>query len=202
MDNIIWEVYLAAKEWQTLIGAVIATIAAVLTILQMQRQRVETYQRYEDRQDRKKLASRAKMPDALSGISDYAREVGKFLTNPIDSRPIDPITSVNTLQQVIEHVDDDAAKMLFELVSWYQIQRVRLSDYNGSHESVDRMYDVVLLQAHANRLFDYARNEKDSVSTERPSADEMVNARNIVFGRWPPKKKSSELDKRIKWRHK
>ena len=148
------------------------------------------------------MASRAKMPDALSGISDYAREVGKFLTNQIDGRPDNPITSVNTLQQVIEHVDDDAASMLFELVSWYQVQRSRLSGYNGSHESVDRMYEVVLLQAHANRLFDYARNEKDSVSTEWPSADEMVASRNNVFGIWPPKKKSSELDKCIQCRHK
>ncbi len=40
----------------------------------------------------------------------------------------------------------------------------------------ERLYDAVLLFAYANSLFDYARNEEQTVSTDRPTRREMDTA--------------------------
>ena len=66
------------------------------------------------------------------------------------------------------------------------------------------LYDIVLLQAYANGLFDYARNEEQSIANERPTQDDMVTALRNTFGIHTIGRNEgliSQLHERIEKRH-
>lgn len=192
MDTSWCEVYNFLKDWQTLLGSLIALAAAYFTIRAMRSQATGEERRHEKHLHRKEMAARARMPDALSKLSAYVRSSGEYLTGQSEELPTTPISDIATLKEVIEHIDDKAAQRTFELVSWYQVQRVRMiaeppppTEPNRG----DRFYDAVLLQAYVNSLFEYARNEEPSARneepsapTEKPSLEEMDNARKNTFG--------------------
>ncbi len=55
--------------------------------------------------------------------------------------------------EVIEFINDGAAKRSFKLVSWYQVFRARMSHdilHPARAEFADRLYDVALMQAYVN----------------------------------------------------
>jgi len=165
------------KEWQTLIGSILALIAAFVTIRVMGRQIRIDENRHKDLLARRKMAARAQMPDALSGIVVYVRECCKYLLEGGDI-PSPPIASLNSLKEVIEFIDDKESEKTFTLVSWYQVQNARLisiDKYKKTHLD-DLLYDVVLLLAYANYLFEYARNEDENTASEKPSKIEMHTA--------------------------
>ncbi|MCG7518451.1 hypothetical protein [Ruegeria sp. Ofav3-42] len=204
--NYSWcEIYLLAKDWQTLIGALTALVAALLTIAVMLWQASSERKRHRNQLKRKNLAARARMPDALAEVTEYAQRVGKFLTGQIDDRPEGPQSeSIQTLKQVIEHIDDDAAARTFELVSWYQVQRVRFQDNESPLNDTGSLYEVVRLQAYVNSLFDYARDQSQTVSNDKPSQDEMMTAKHNVFDLqyvMANEAQFNELDQRIQRQH-
>ncbi|QRM44615.1 hypothetical protein [Rhizobium sp. BG4] len=175
--------YCWLKEWQTLVGSVIAVLAALATIWMMWLQSRQEGERHKKGLERKKLASRARMPDALSEMSAYARTVGRALMDN-SKFPAAPAAAMQTLKEIIEHIDDNEAEKTFELVSWYQVQHARLTNGNKKYHGVeldDLLYDAALLQAHINRLFDYARNEEQSTPVRKATRSEMIDAlKNIV----------------------
>lgn len=178
-------VYRFLKEWQTLVGALLALVAALGTIYIMRRQAADEDHRHRKQMHGKEMAARAQMPDALSEVCAYVREAGRYLTGQTSEQPSPPSSAITTLKQVIEHIDDNAAQRTFELLSWYQVQRTRmLADTPSRRDEPtrgDRLYDIILLQAYANSLFDYARNEEPTASTDRPTRDEMVTAFRNTF---------------------
>lgn len=177
-------IYEWAFAWQTLIGALVALIAALWTISVMRDQMQAETDRHHDAQRRKRLAARAQMPDALSELGGYLRGCGAYLTNEADNLPVEPTAAISALKEVIEFIDDGAAERTFELVSWYQVFRARMSHGIPAPEKAefaDRQWDATLLQAYVNSLFDYARNEADDVDTSKPSREEMIDALKNVF---------------------
>lgn len=178
-------------DWQTLIGAILALIVAVVTIVVMNGQRRDEIERHKqeterqhDADRRKKMAVRAAMPDALSSLSQYARECGERLTGRADALPDPPVQAMSTLQAAVEFIDDDAAKRTFELVSWYQVVSSRLASgvprtRNASYG--EAIYDLALMQAYVNSLFEYARNETDDVTTNKPNKTEMISGLRNAF---------------------
>ncbi len=175
-----------ALEWQTLIAGLIALVAAMWTIRTMRRQALDEDGRHKDLMRRKKMAARARMPDALSEVSRYVKEMGCHLLlagseGAIGKKPSPPIAGINSLQQVIEHIDNEAAERTFELVSWYQVQRTRTADGIDPLLAVQPIYDLVLLQAYVNSLFDYARNEDSAEPITMLSIPEMFNAIQTAF---------------------
>lgn len=178
------EVYGFLKDWQTLLGALIALAAAILTIRVMHRQATGEERRHKKQLRRKEMAARAQMPDALSELSAYVLATGECLTGQSQEVPTAPTLGITTLKEVIEHIDDKAAQRTFELVSWYQVQRVRMiaePPPQNEPNRGDRFYDAVLLQAYVNSLFEYARNEEPSAPTANPSWEEMDTARKNTF---------------------
>lgn len=177
-------VYQFVGEWQTLIGALIALVAALWTIKVMRDESATENDRHRVQLRRKELAARAQIPDALAGICDYTEAVGLYLLQSNGDLPPAPIEAVATLKLVVEHIDEGAAQRTFELLSKYQVQRSRL---DGGRNGLRRMadadlgYDIVLLRAYTNSLFDYGRNEAETVSTGRLSREEMLNAYRNVF---------------------
>lgn len=165
------------SEWQTLISALIALIAALWTIKLMSKQSRGEEIRHVAGLERKKLAARAQMPDALSGMAKYVQSCCLSLLEGAE-KPEPPLLEMSTLKSVIEHIDDAEAAKTFTLVSWYQVQHARIQADRKLKEIErnDMLYDAVLLLAHVNALFDYARNEGRSPESAEPSREEMMTA--------------------------
>lgn len=170
------------KDWQTLLGAVLALFAAGYTIKTMQKQIKQEDNRNKERMARKAMAARSYMPDALSALSKYARDCGSYLTERSETPPTPPTEAISALKQAIEHIDTDAAARVFRLISWYQVQRARTADGMRTEQIFeDHAYDIVLLQAYTNSLFDYARNETQTIEGTKPTQAEMRTAKSNVF---------------------
>ncbi|CAN7526945.1 hypothetical protein LJR221_003659 [Agrobacterium tumefaciens] len=148
------------SEWQTLLGALIALGAALWTIRIMSKQSRGEEMRHAASLERKKLAARAQMPDALSGMAQYVRSCCLSLLEGAE-KPQSPLVEISTLKGVIEHIDDS---------------RIQDDRKLKEVERNDRIYDAVLLFAHVNALFDYARNEGRVAQSGKPSRAEMMTA--------------------------
>lgn len=184
ISSMLLAAYELALAWQTLVGALVALIAALWTIRVMRDQMRADTDRHHDALRRKRLAARAMMPDALSALGAYVRGCAAYLIGNTDALPAEPTASITALKEVIEFIDDKAAERTFELVSWYQVFKARMSaDLPSSEraEFADRQWDAALFCAYVNSLFDYARNEADDVDTSPPSRDEMMDALKNAF---------------------
>ncbi|WP_261318072.1 hypothetical protein [Rhizobium leguminosarum] len=118
-------VYDFILAWQTLIGSLLALGAALWTVWAMHDQARSDDTRHQNDRARKKMAARARTPDALSEMSAYVRSAGKSLVID-EKRPLPPVAALTTLKDTIEHIDTKQAEQTFELVSWYQVQHSRL----------------------------------------------------------------------------
>lgn len=182
--SILCSIYHWVFEWQTLVGALLALGAAWWTIRVMRRQMKAETDRHDEATRRKRMAARAQMPDALSELGIYVRECAERLTGRAETLPAEPTPAITALKQVIEFINDGAAARSFELVSWYQVFRARMSHdipHQERAEFADRLYDVALMQAYINSLYEYARNEENEVDTSKPSQEEMENALKNAF---------------------
>jgi hypothetical protein len=206
------EIFKLIQEWQTLIASVIALAAAIWTIRTMEKQRQESAQQHQNQMNRRGLSARAKMPDALSGISAYLRDLSAWTTaNSLrvkvddESIPAAPTTHINALKEVIEHIENTAAQRTFELVSWYQVVQARMSRPSIRRTAdVDALYAIVLLRAYCDSLFAYARNECSTAPTGKPSIDDMLAAIRPVTSGIPHRRIESvllELEDVIRNRH-
>ncbi|WP_442577591.1 hypothetical protein ACSBOB_18645 [Mesorhizobium sp. ASY16-5R] len=178
------DIYRFVLDWQTLLSAILALVAAWATIQAMRQQSDEEKRRHDEQIRRREMAARALMPEALSGMADYARETGQYLTGQITDLPATPADSIAALKSAIEHIDTQAALKTFELVSWYQVQRARNASeiLSPSNPNIgERMYDIVLVHAYVNNLFDYARNESPTVEEKPPTRDQMFTAYRNTF---------------------
>ncbi|MGO7306898.1 hypothetical protein ACCS91_23695 [Rhizobium ruizarguesonis] len=174
----IWEtVHKTLSEWQTLIGAILALGAALWTVHEMRKQTRGDETRHANDLLRKKLAARAQMPDALTELNEYVRASCRYLVSD-EGKPTAPIEGTNTLKAVIEHIDTKEAEKTFDLISWYQVQRSRLMASKNPKpiETAEMLYDAALLQTKIDRLYNYARNEKEEPLPEKPSQDEMFGS--------------------------
>ncbi len=170
-------VYGFILAWQTLIGSILALGAAFWTVRAMYDQARADETRHKNELDRRKMAARARMPDALSEMSAYVRAAGKSLVIA-EERPRPPVAALTALKDAIEHIDTRQAEQTFQLVSWYQVQHARLigSKNPKKIERDELLYDLALLQTYINRLFDYARNETEQQRPDKPSTEEMIGA--------------------------
>ena len=136
------------KEWQPLVGALLALVAAFLTIVailkQVRSQREDVDRQLkaaadsnEEHRKRKLLASRAVLPADLSAMSAYVRDSAEVAANALLmlrnqqqrqhlSLPVMPERVLSNLQRLIENVDREDAEALSDLLKCYQIQNSRL----------------------------------------------------------------------------
>lgn len=172
------------SEWQTLIAAIIALIAALLTVIIMHRQTKHQINDVADKARRKNLSARAHMPDALSRLHAYIKSASRYIENPDLDYPEPPTDQIGVLKSSIEHIDVEAAEKAFRLITKYQIHRSRLDSYRDNNRfsrQADLQYDVILLMAYTNDLFDYGRGEDRISSIPEPSHSEMQTAASNVL---------------------
>lgn len=148
-----------------------------MTIVVMREQARQERRRHSAEMARKQRAARARMPDALSALSNYQHEVAGFLVGGNESMS-PPDLAIQTLKAVIEFIHDDASARTFELVSFYQVHQSRLSNKQPAfeHERARRLFDLAWLSALTNSLYDYARGRSDKIETEKITVEEARSA--------------------------
>lgn len=160
-------------EWQTLVGALTALLAAWLTVKMIRGQISEDTKRYNDSLERKGNAWRARLPDAIADVSEYAQGCfSQLVANPDKTLDIMyPHESMESIKSSIEYLNPTEAKMLIELVVFAQIHRTRLAGHRVGGDITPasyRAYDCVLLYHLAVRTLNFARGGIAPGSTEIP----------------------------------
>jgi len=101
----------------------------------------------------------------------------RFLDGRDEGLPTKAVDAINALKSTIEFIDTQPAEKVFELVSLYQVHNARLysgRDHRGP-ELAERMYDTARLRYYVERLYEYARNEAETV-VEGESRRDLVSA--------------------------
>lgn len=176
-------------HWQTLITGGLAVLAALGTIWAMRWQTNIQKEQFESVQRRKAWSAQAKLPDALSAISEYSRAVMAALISGDASGVVYPTEAVRELKDSIEYIEERAAKRVFELVSKLQVQRARFQEYaerRGGRpfdlEGQQYVYDAVLLTAFTDSLYEFARGEVEYGPTGKPSRKDMMSSLRTTVG--------------------
>lgn len=181
-------------EWQTIIAALVALAAARWTVVLIRRQiklQEDQHQRederYEDRQKSISLASRAELPDALSHLTEYVGRCADFVLGDDGEQdlPSPPVDSIGSMQRAIGNVDPESAKMLYDLVVFYQIYNSRLASFASNRRQTRQkgiLYDTGYLQFLIDRLYEYARNEVEEISDREATADLVRSGLRIAVG--------------------
>jgi hypothetical protein len=172
-------------RWQTLIAGGIALLGAYITIVALQQQA-------RDERARKSRAARALLPAALASVDDYAVACVRWLREAsgparraerqpqviaeiiLDPFPRFEAAATATLRDCVEHVDEEPAKRLADLMSKIQVQSSRLADLDdylrryqrldvkraGLEREIDRFTaSAVEIAAVASSFFKFARLE-------------------------------------------
>ena len=136
------------KEWQLLVGSLIALLAGAITVNAINRQIREQRTEVSEGRLRRVQAARASMPDDLHAICSYARrsaEVGRQAVQVLSANedgqetlstkgphprlrcPALPTYVPANLKALIENLDDAAADQVADLMKCYYTQRARLA---------------------------------------------------------------------------
>ncbi|MFU1607559.1 hypothetical protein ACM25O_14405 [Sulfitobacter pontiacus] len=153
------------QDWQTLLGALLATAAAIATVLVMHSQTQQARKRDAHAMERKSFAARARMPDALRDMNDYCHAGATKILRNDKVLPNEPLKALEELKIAIEFIDTEKAEQLFDLLSHYQVYTSRFPDFK-TFSPGQGIYDSAKLNYYINRLYGYARNREDEVEGE------------------------------------
>lgn len=136
------------KEWQTLVGAVLALAAAWWTVKAVERQIRQEKEHYKDALKRKEFAARAQLPDALSELCRFTEGCMKFHDGRETVQPIRPTDAIAVIKAGLEFIGTQPSEKAFELVSFYQVHNSRFFSRRRRRGLVgaDRVYDTALLR--------------------------------------------------------
>lgn len=207
--SVIWWQFLFeyAQEWQTLIGALLALVAAYFTIRAMRSTTDKQLQAQKDeakqQRERRLLACLAVMPADLSAIVQYAKDCAErslTIRAAVAARaedreqlecPLLPERVIANLQMLIEHLDEDNAKAVADILPCYQVQRARLTDlidtYNrpirngteyllGEHNVEFTFEQTLELHLRATTAFDFARRKTDQIPVPPYTRETVANS--------------------------
>ena len=142
------------KEWQFLVGGLIAVFAGAIIVNAINRQIKEQRLEVEERRRRLARAFRTSMPEDLQAICSYARRSAEVAREGVliisaqdegqqvvSSRgksnkcPALPTYLLVNLKALIEYLDETSAERVADLLGCYYTQHIRLS---GALENFDR----------------------------------------------------------------
>jgi hypothetical protein len=184
-------------DWQQLIAGFIAILAAMIGwfAIQAQVRQVEAHERELDR--RRYAASRAMLPLALSGVSEYTHQcIDALLALYGESETIQkaddftpppvPSTSTADLRAMVEACSAAEGATIAKLLARIQVQMaglrglqrdLRVSETVVTRKHLEQFFvDTIEIQARASALYRFARSDEDDFPQGNPSRDMMVNA--------------------------
>jgi len=187
------------KNWQTLLGSLVAIAAAFIGARAISGQIQQTDRLEAERLHRRFLAARAVLPLALSSLSQYARDCATELyraTGLLRGRslsqaapltfPPPPIAAIETLTEVIEATGSEAvAEPIADLLSNIQVLNARLTGLvtRSAHRAGIRdelenyLVDAADIEARVSSMFDFARRERDVI----PRHPDLKEAETALF---------------------
>lgn len=145
----------------------------------MNRQTQHQRAQYTEVMERKRLAARARMPDALKEVSDYAKRCAAFLSGEGSRLPEEPRQAIEDLKVAIEHIDTPQAMMVYDLIAHYQVHNSRLPN-TRLPKFKDFYYDTALLHCLADRLYGYARPDDMRLNRDI-SSEQVVSSFKLTF---------------------
>lgn len=176
-----------AHQEQALLAGMLALLGAGATVWVLYKQIAQQGAQWERSVRRQFRASRAKLPWALSDVTEYTRDVFEKCQNiyerfdeivPQQMLPAKPTLPTRAIEVIAENIEtsdhDEVAKALEEVLSKLQINYARLSEtfrklgrepevgnVNDKPALAHRGFEAYLLEAYASRLFEYARSARD-----------------------------------------
>lgn len=179
-------------DYQTFVGAMIALVAALIAAEIARRQLTETKRQAARDRAAKLRAARASLPAVLSAVCDYAEVAGRTLNSawPVEAilypDDVDPLASrrmtlniepfpaetLRSLERVVELTDSEpVADRIESILREAQVLAARTRKLGaGESLTTDHLTFYILqtasLYARAESLFEYARRQSNSLSTE------------------------------------
>lgn len=179
-------------DYQTFVGAMIALVAALIAAEIARRQLTETKRQAARDRAAKLRAARASLPAVLSAVCDYAEVAGRTLNSawPVEAilypDDVDPLASrrmtfniepfpaetLRSLERVVELTDSEpVADRIESILREAQVFAARTRKLGaGESLTTDHLTFYILqtasLYARAESLFEYARRQSNSLSTE------------------------------------
>jgi len=175
-------------RWQSLNVGMLAFISSV-TAFNIGRYNAEK------QREREFTASKAFLPDALSGLTSYFATSAILFKegweashgNPIKTAlPMPPLDSKEVFRDCIKYADQDVGEYLARVLRRLQVHAARMAAYvdqkSGDtwlspqrHNLISYIYRLGELQAMINRLFPFARDH-DQLDTSTLTWDDFKNA--------------------------
>jgi hypothetical protein len=185
------------REWQTLLGTVIALATGLLAVSAIGRQIAQAQDEARENRDRRLAATRARLPFALAELVGYTEQSVAFLKNATlflsseNQRSISlelensvkmPLAALDVLCSCIESAPPDYIVYMAKLIEDLQIHNSRLLSLARSignpprviseHSHSSRILETVELYYRCQSLFDFARRTNDP-PPNKPSIDEI-----------------------------
>lgn len=198
------ELLATLKDWQSLVGGVLAIVAAGVGGLFIVAQTKELRRQENDRRLRRHKAARAVMPLALSATCEYTKNCATVLRQILSSAgsggiptspdypsfPDLPRGVVKEFAEIIESSSNEGATALSDLLKDLQIFSSRLRSLSAdlssassiitAHNIENNIADAAELYAKAETLFEYARGKTESVPISGPDAGRVFTALAIM----------------------
>ena len=178
------------KDWQTLVGAIIALISAAATVYALNLQLVETRRQYREKEQRNTIAGRAKLPLALMHISNYLSQCMEIFTETDDTEraiglvaDLDrPDEDVEAIQDAIRYVDLNSGEALRFLVQKIQIYHARTRIKKSSLFVQDQIiFDTAELGALIYETYSFAKNDISVLSFKGMDIKQIFDAINQLM---------------------
>jgi hypothetical protein len=162
------------KEWQFLVGVLIAAFASVIVVKAINNQSQQQRLEIEERRGRLARAFRASMPEDLHAICSYAHrsadvvregllvisaeEEGQRTVSPRGKSnrlrcPIVPSYVLGNLKALVEHLEPSSAEQVADLLGCYYTQHIRLTGALGNFDRSNASAITVSRSVNFNPVF-------------------------------------------------
>lgn len=201
------------NEWQTLVAGILAFLAAAATVGALWCQIRAEKLKHRDLLQRQLQATRAVLPADLSEICHYSTLCAQAIRGALQhfkeqaappsdlTSPVLPERVVGNLQRLIEHLNQQDADNVADMLCCYQVQHAR---FRGAVEEWSRpptkgvtisysrsniehlLPETVRLYLLAENMFDFSRRKADHVSTldalNNRDIDRVLNILGFAHG--------------------
>ncbi len=182
------------SRYQTLIAGLLALIGAWLLWVQIQDQRRHAL----DARKQSEIATRIRMPHALSRLSVYwkhcydAWEAGDISRKTMEP----PHEAIETIMAAAPAADPETFETIKKLTVLSQAFEARLRPYHdlGEHQRLAQMIvDISWLNYLTNSLYGYGRLEEDAAPYQRPDRDTLQHQ----LDRYIPYRRNAEIEQTL-----
>lgn len=172
------------RDWQTLVGSVIACLAAFVTVVYIRRQIIESKNQFELSSNLERNSERIMMPNYLIDISKYislcmnvlaARFYGKpeLVTFDIEFLPYESLRKISMIGAMYANLRPDVFESIKDIIYRMQYMTARMGDHSVMSRSYicENYCQFIYCKAIINSMFDFARFRSESINKDAYNED-------------------------------